>query len=55
VLTCSRLGTPGGKLADVTAEHEPTRTPDTMVSCGWLGCQVTVRLMRLACDAHLDE
>ena len=45
----------GGKLGAVTSEREPTLTPDTIVPCGWPGCEVPVRLGKLACDAHLDE
>ncbi len=44
-----------GKLEAVTPEHVSTLTPDTVVPCGWPGCEVSVRLGRLACDAHLDE
>jgi hypothetical protein len=44
-----------GKLEAVSPEHEPTLTPDTIVPCGWPGCDVPVRLGKLACDAHLDE
>ncbi len=44
-----------GKLGTVTSEREPTLTPDTIVPCGWPGCEVPVRLGRLACDPHLDE
>lgn len=58
-------GTPGaigrlchtsdGKLGAVTFENEPTLNPDTIVPCGWPGCEVPVRLGSLACAAHLDE
>jgi hypothetical protein len=44
-----------GKLEAVTPEHDPTLTPDTIVPCGWPGCDVPVRLGRLVCGAHLDE
>jgi hypothetical protein len=46
---------PDGKLEAVIPEHEPTLTPDTIVPCGWPGCEMPVRLGRLVCDAHLDE
>jgi hypothetical protein len=42
-------------LADVTPEHKPSLTPDTIVPCGWPDCDVPVRLGRLVCAAHLDE
>jgi hypothetical protein len=29
--------------------------PDTIVPCGWPGCEVPVRLGRPVCAAHLDE
>ena len=28
-----------GKLEAVSPEHEPTLTPDTIVPCGWPGCE----------------
>jgi hypothetical protein len=46
---------PGGKLGAVTDQPEPTLTPDTIVPCGWPGCEVPVRRERLACPAHLDQ
>jgi hypothetical protein len=39
----------------MTPEHDPTLTPDTIVPCGWPGCDVTVRLGRLVCVTHLGE
>ncbi|MGD0985306.1 MAG: hypothetical protein ABSA65_16065 [Acidimicrobiales bacterium] len=39
----------------MTSEHDWTLTPDTIVPCGWPGCEVQVRLGSLACAAHLDE
>jgi hypothetical protein len=45
----------GGKLGNVTIEHEPTLAPDSIVPCGWPGCEVPVRLGRLVCAAHLDQ
>jgi hypothetical protein len=44
-----------GKLEAVTPKHEPTLTPDTIVPCGWPGCEARARLGRLVCAAHLDE
>ena len=29
-----------GKLEAVSPEHEPTLTPDTIVPCGWPGCEI---------------
>ena len=39
----------------MTPESDPTLTSQTIVPCGWPGCEVPVRLGRLACAAHLDE
>jgi hypothetical protein len=45
----------GGKLGAVSFEQGPALRPDTIVPCGWPGCQVPVRLGRLVCDTHFDE
>jgi hypothetical protein len=39
----------------VTFEHVSALTADTIVPCGWPGCEVQVRLGKLVCAAHLDE
>jgi hypothetical protein len=39
----------------MTSDRELTLTADTIVPCGWPGCDVQVRLGMLVSAAHLDE
>ena len=43
------------RLGEVSNQPGPTLTPDTILPCGWPGCENPVRLGRLVCAAHLDE